>query len=264
MAATNSTQTPMNVVQRSTSSHVRLVEKPAANADKRVEQDAPRQHAAAAEAIGEVAAEQAEDAAADRRHVEQQPDPVVDTRGCRARARRVRSAPADDQRQHQQLVGVEREADRGNDADEPLDGREPVRCVHSGARSAHGRSPSAGIFGVVEFTADGSVRFSAATRVVFGAGRVERARDSSRASSAFSARCSSPIPGWSRPATSAAVTRRSRAPASTSMPYHDFGENPDSAMVEAGRRFAEPLGSTRSSRSAAAARSTVPRGSTSC
>lgn len=26
------------------------------------------------------------------------------------------------------------------------------------------------------------------------------------------------------------------------LPYHDFGENPDSDMVEAGRRFAEPLG----------------------
>ena len=26
------------------------------------------------------------------------------------------------------------------------------------------------------------------------------------------------------------------------LPYHDFGENPDSDMIEAGRRFAEPLG----------------------
>src|SRR5689334_14867859 len=26
------------------------------------------------------------------------------------------------------------------------------------------------------------------------------------------------------------------------LPYHDFDENPDSTMVEAGRRFAEPLG----------------------
>src|SRR5262245_51303144 len=26
------------------------------------------------------------------------------------------------------------------------------------------------------------------------------------------------------------------------LPYHDFGENPDSEMIEAGRRFAEPLG----------------------
>ena len=64
-AATNSTQTPMNVRHRRTSSIRRDVAKPAAHAEKRVEQDAPDEHAAPAQAVGQVPAEQAEHAAGD-------------------------------------------------------------------------------------------------------------------------------------------------------------------------------------------------------
>ena len=43
---------------------------------KRVEQDAPHEHAAAAEQVGQVPAEQAEDAARDRRNIEQRSRPT--------------------------------------------------------------------------------------------------------------------------------------------------------------------------------------------
>ena len=66
----------MNTRQRSTSSCSSDVTKPAANADKRVEQDAEGQHAPAAEQVGEIAAEQAEHAAGDRRHEEQRARPL--------------------------------------------------------------------------------------------------------------------------------------------------------------------------------------------
>ena len=47
--------------------------------------------------------------------------------------------------------------------------------------------------------------------------------------------------------------------------FHDFDANPDTAMVEAGRAFAAAARHRlASSRSAAAARSTARRGSTSC
>ena len=90
---------------------------------ERVEQDAPDQHAPPAEAVGQVAAEQAEDAAGERRHVEQQAHPGVERRACPARtpSSSTQRRPHD-QRQHQQLVDVEREAERGDDADQPLGG----------------------------------------------------------------------------------------------------------------------------------------------
>ena len=47
-------------------------------------------------------------------------------------------------------------------------------------------------------------------------------------------------------------------------PFHDFGPNPDSAMVDAGAASPRRSASTRSSGSAAAARSTARRGSISC
>ena len=69
----------------------------------------------------------------DRRHVQQRADPVVDRRGCSARTpQQLRQRRPHDERQHQQLVGVEREAERGDRADQPLQRREaapPVAMV---------------------------------------------------------------------------------------------------------------------------------------
>jgi alcohol dehydrogenase len=47
--------------------------------------------------------------------------------------------------------------------------------------------------------------------------------------------------GVARAGHVAAVIRGLEAEQITVLPYHDFGENPDSSMIEAGRRFVEPL-----------------------
>ena len=97
-----------------------LVEKPGADRRERVEQDAPDQHAAPAEAIGEIAAEQPEGAADDRRHPEEHADPVVEVRRPGTSAGQLADGRADDERRHQHFVDVEREAERGDGADQPL------------------------------------------------------------------------------------------------------------------------------------------------
>ena len=93
---------------------------------ERVDQDAVGQHAAAAEAVGQVAAEQAEDAAGERRDVEQPPDPHLELGRAGHGAGQLEQRRPHDQRQHQEFVDVEREADRGDGADQPLDRRQ--RC----------------------------------------------------------------------------------------------------------------------------------------
>jgi hypothetical protein len=89
-----------------------------------VEQDAEDEHAAAPEDVGEVAAEQPEDAAGDGRPVEEVADPGVDGRVGRRDVQQLRQRGTHDERQHQQYVGVEREADGRGDADGPLDQRQ--------------------------------------------------------------------------------------------------------------------------------------------
>ena len=66
---------------------------------------------AAAEAVGEVAAEQAEDASGDRR-VRRAADPVIDSGAPGGAAEQFGERRPHDQRQHQQLIGVEGEAER--------------------------------------------------------------------------------------------------------------------------------------------------------
>ncbi len=83
--------------------------------------------------------------------------------------------------------------------------------------------------------------FQLRTRVVFGRGP-SSAWASSRASSGFAGRCSSRTRASSRPGYVGAAVRLLEAAGIAAIPFHDFGENPDSAMVEAGRAFAEPLG----------------------
>ena len=95
---------------------------------ERVEQDAPHEHTAASEQVGEVAAEQAEDPACDRRHIKEDADPVVDGRVARWHAQQRLERRAHDERQHQQHVRVEGEADGGDDADQPLQRCETGLC----------------------------------------------------------------------------------------------------------------------------------------
>ncbi len=87
---------------------------------ERVEQDAPDEDAATAEQVGEVAAEQAEDPAGDRGQPEEPPHPEVELRGARLRAEEIEERRPHDEGQHQQLVDVEGEAERGDEADQPL------------------------------------------------------------------------------------------------------------------------------------------------
>ena len=96
-----------------------------------VEHDAPDEHAPASEPIGQIAAKQSKNAAGDRGDPEQHANPLVVRgrawRGVDKFAQRRR----DDERQHQHDVRVERETDRGDCADEPLNGRQPRgRCLH--------------------------------------------------------------------------------------------------------------------------------------
>ena len=104
---------------------------------ERIKQNAERQHAPATEPVGEITAEQTEHAARDGRDEEQRARPlhVLSARSQSAAASAAGMPPSpaldqrraqrgdgrlDDERQHQQLVDVERKADGGDDADEPL------------------------------------------------------------------------------------------------------------------------------------------------
>ena len=87
---------------------------------ERVQQNAPRQNPPSSEPVGEIAAQQAEDAPEDGRDEKQNPDPVRIFGRARADVDQVGERRTDDQRQHQQFVGVERKPDRGDDADQPL------------------------------------------------------------------------------------------------------------------------------------------------
>ncbi len=89
-----------------------------------VEEDAPCEDAAAAEAVGEPAAEEAEDTAGDGRDEEEEAGPFLVFRGADGELAEGEEGGLDDQRQHEEFVDVEREADAGDDADEPLSGSE--------------------------------------------------------------------------------------------------------------------------------------------
>ena len=89
-----------------------------------VEEDAPCEDAAAAEAVGEPAAEEAEDAAGDGGDEEEETGPFLVFRGADGELAEREKGGLDDQGQHEEFVDVEREADAGDDADEPLSGGE--------------------------------------------------------------------------------------------------------------------------------------------
>ena len=94
-----------------------------------VEQDAPDEDAPAAEEVGQIAADQPEYAAGHRRDPEEHADPVVERGRPGDGAGQLHEGRPRDERQHQNLVDVEREADGGNRADHPLSGRQRYHGV---------------------------------------------------------------------------------------------------------------------------------------
>ena len=107
--------------------------------------------------------------------------------------------------------------------------------------------------------------FQLRTRVVFGDGALARLGELARELS-FTRTLVVADPRHRGDRTrGSAPQRRSRLPGSLAFFFHDFDANPDTRMVDAGRaRRGGRVPSTRSWRSAAAARSTARRGSTSC
>ena len=81
--------------------------------------------------------------------------------------------------------------------------------------------------------------FQARTRVVFGPGCVERVGAAAR-ELRFARTLLVADRGVLAAGHVAAVRRSLEAAAIAVVPFHDFGENPDSAMIEAGRAFASP------------------------
>jgi alcohol dehydrogenase len=82
--------------------------------------------------------------------------------------------------------------------------------------------------------------FQPRTRVVFGQGSIERLGPVARELN-FQHTLLVADPGVVRAGHVAEATRRLEDAGIAVTPYHDFGENPDSAMIDAGFRFAEPL-----------------------
>ena len=97
---------------------------------ERVNEDAVGQDAAASEAIGEVAANQPEDATGKGGDIEQASHPHLKLRGTWRGAGQFEQRRTYDQRQHQNFVDVEGEANRGDRADQPLNRRQPPRELY--------------------------------------------------------------------------------------------------------------------------------------
>jgi alcohol dehydrogenase len=82
--------------------------------------------------------------------------------------------------------------------------------------------------------------FRPRTRVVFGQGSIARLGPLARELN-FGRTLLVADPGVVKAGHVAEATRRLEDAGIAVTPYHDFGENPDSAMINAGFRFAEPL-----------------------
>ena len=87
---------------------------------ERIDQNAPHQHAAPAEPVGQVAADQAECAADQRRDPEEHADPEIEAGRAGFLAGQLANRRSDHERRHQDFVDVERETEGGNRADQPL------------------------------------------------------------------------------------------------------------------------------------------------
>jgi alcohol dehydrogenase len=86
-----------------------------------------------------------------------------------------------------------------------------------------------------------SFDFQPRTRVIFGAGTVSRLGDLSR-ELGFRRTLLVADAGVVQAGYVAAAVRVLETAGIVVIPFHDFGQNPDSAMVETGRAFAAPLG----------------------
>jgi alcohol dehydrogenase class IV len=82
--------------------------------------------------------------------------------------------------------------------------------------------------------------FQPRTRVVFGHGSIKRVGQLARELN-FQRTLLVADPGVVKAGHVAEATRWLEGAGVAVTPYHDFGENPDSAMIEDGRRFVEPL-----------------------
>jgi alcohol dehydrogenase class IV len=82
--------------------------------------------------------------------------------------------------------------------------------------------------------------FETRTRTVFGQGTIERAGQLAR-ELRFQRTLLVADPGVVKAGHVAEASRRLEGEGITVLPYHEFGENPDSAMIDAGGRFAKPL-----------------------
>ena len=83
--------------------------------------------------------------------------------------------------------------------------------------------------------------FELRTRVMFGRGTVQRVGQIAKGLK-FTRALLVADRGVVGAGHAAAVTKALENEDIVVLPYHDFGENPDSDMIDAGRRFAEPLG----------------------
>ena len=109
-----------------------------------------------------------------------------------------------------------------------------------------------------------SFDFQPRTRVVFGVGSVAGIGDLAR-ELGFRRTLLVADAGLVQAGYVAAAVRALDTAGIAAIPFHDFGQNPYSATVEAGRRVCGAARrSTRSSASAAAARSIAPKALTSC
>src|SRR3954463_62668 len=82
--------------------------------------------------------------------------------------------------------------------------------------------------------------FESRTRVVFGQGSVQRVGQLATGLN-FHRALLVADGGVVKAGDVATVTASLETDGIEVLPYHDFGENPDGAMIEAGYRFAEPL-----------------------
>ena len=113
--------------------------KPGRQGGEGIEENAESEDEAPAEQVGEVAPQEAEDAADERRNEEQRPRPADVGRRAgneirhpfRAHAAERGERRLDDQWKHQQLIDIECEADCRDRADEPAGHRQLARGGHA-------------------------------------------------------------------------------------------------------------------------------------
>ena len=122
VAATNSTETPTKVPQRSSkncagSGNVRV-----RKSARAVKQNAPHQDAPAPQQIDQITAQQAEDAARNRRNIKENSHPLIENRGPGVRRQHFGERGPHDQRENQKRVRIERKTDGGHRTDQPFGG----------------------------------------------------------------------------------------------------------------------------------------------